>query len=317
LLANSYCNTTTLPLYTKNFFLSQEKPLFFIMSSSTPTTIASNDGPVNVNLDITGYCPWMDEKLTLEARVTAYRKWQQLVQEARTAYKAEDQKALPCLKCNKMHPQPHIERERLQETEKAGVHLLRQWKKEQKRPSQGKDAPGPTSDKIAPSAAKAEKTQPKGKSAPTCPRCGRNHWPNRSGPGCKSPTCPKCQYNHWPQETCLDAQNRMRAAGLVIAAPQPAQLTTAQLDAAKNLGSLIAGGYFNQVPGALAAQVINQTLQLAPVAASNPGGPSTTPTHPSRKRKQKTPDTSEVDSEEEREKKKTRKTRIKSEAAET
>jgi hypothetical protein len=330
------------------------------------------DGPVHVNLDISGYCPWMDESLTLEARVTAFEHWQQLTLEARTAYKAGGKEALRCTQCKKMHPQPHIESSRLRETNKAAIHLMRQWKKEQKRPSKGKDTSGPTSDKIAPSPAekktdkpesskdarKAEMSWPKGKSAPTCPHCGRNHWPNRSGPGCKSPTCPKCQYNHWPQESCLDAQNRMRAAGLVIAAPQPAQLTAPQLDVASSLGSLfargafdqvpvaltkqimsqaiqpiqgtvaqpdavkilgsmIAAGIFKQVPGAEAKQFIGHTLQLAPVTASNPGGPSTIPTHPSRKRKQKTPDTSEVDSEEDREKKKTRKTRIKSEAAET
>jgi hypothetical protein len=296
------------------------------------------DGPVHVNLNISGYCPWMDEKLTLEARVAAFEHWQQLTLDARTAYKAEGKEAIPRTKCKKKHPQPHIEFSRLKETNKAAIHLMRQWKKEQKRPSKGKDTSGPTSDKVAPSPAEkktdkpevskdartAEMSRPKGKSAPTCPRCG---------------------HNHWPQENCLDAQNRMRASWLVITAPQPAQLTAAELDVASSLGSLFTRGAFDQIPVALTKQIMSQAiqptqdtaarpiavrvlgsmiaagifkqihgaeakqfiehkLQLAPAVASSPGGSSITPTHPSRKRKQKTPDTSEVDSEEEREKKK-------------
>jgi hypothetical protein len=241
------------------------------------------DGPVHVNLDIADYCPWMDENLTLEARVTAFEHWQQLTLRARTAYKAEGKEALRCTECKKKHPQPHIESSRLRETNKAAICLMRQWK-EQKRPSKRKDTSGPASDKIAPSpvekktdkpessedARKARMSRPKGKSAPTCPSCGRSHWPQKSGPGCKSPTCPKCQYNHWPQETCLDAQNRMRAAGLVVARPQPVEPTAAQLDVASSLGSLFAHGAFDQVPVALAQQIMSQAIQPAQDTAAQP-----------------------------------------------
>jgi hypothetical protein len=289
--------------------------------------IDDDNAPVDVNLDIAEYCPWMDEKLTLEARVTAYEQWRQLNKEAYAAYHAEGNIRAACWKCKKMHPQPHIEPDRYRETNAAGAELMRQWRKEQKR----KDASGLASDKkpedketekpeSSKDARRDQKSKPKGKT-PTCPRCGRSHWPNSNGPGCHAPFCQGCQYNHPTRESCLAAQNRMRAAGLVIAAPMPAQFTAAQLSAASHIGSLIAGGAFTQVPGALAGHVFTQALQPSlPVTLGGPstpsaggpptpgaGGPSTTLPHRSRKRKQTTPETPDTDSEEERRRRKKKK----------
>jgi hypothetical protein len=240
--------------------------LDWMIVDSGPGNAFVNDA--GVNLDVTDYCPWMDKALTLEQRVNAHEAWATFWKETQQAYRVQGFAAAACWKCGKLHHQPHIDKDRFTEVSKAAAEVKKLWNKE-------------------------PRSKPKGNSAPMCRYCGRDHWPAKKGRACRAPQCSRCQYNHYRTETCLDAQNRMRAAGLILKAPESPKLSKRQEITADYLAKLVVNGELSDLDSATCGKFINDSFEWAAGRAGNV--PPSFP-HRSRKRKQKTDDSSDVDS---------------------
>jgi hypothetical protein len=136
----------------------------------------------------------------------------------------------------------------LNECRKAG-RKLRSTEKVQRRKERRDAAQVGLGDQPSGGGASGEVKKPANERIPTCPHCGKSHYPGRRGErGCHAKLCPKCDFNHSPQEGCLAAQNRIRAAGIKISTPKPKQFTQASTALLDNVASMIVDGSLGALP---------------------------------------------------------------------